>query len=172
MEGWGERWERVVEDEEVSEAPDSCRESRWLAPLAPLAPDGVACRGLISMAGLCGESGRSEAFAPWMLEVEFMSCSLVSIQTKVESRRRRDSRSRIREAVAGWEPPISSQQARKTADRLVRRKKPRTHENHVFSTVGLAVQEAIPDSLKSAFPESERGVDSEYGDRCTAAVRR
>lgn len=105
-----------------------------------------------------------------MLVLEVISCSFVSIQTKDESRKRRDSRSRIREAVAGWEPPISSQQARKTADRLVRRKKPRTHENHVFSRVGLAVQEPIPDSLKSAFLEGKRGVGLNYGDCCTAAV--
>lgn len=96
----------------------------------------------------------------------------MSIKTTDESRRRRDSRSRIREAVAGWEPPISSQQARKTADRLVKRKKPRTHENHVFRRAGLAAQEPIPDSLKSAFLESKRGVDLDldYGDRCTAAA--
>lgn len=51
----------MVDDEEVTEAPDSCRESRWLAPSAP---DGVACRGSSSIAGLCGESGPFEAFAP------------------------------------------------------------------------------------------------------------
>ena len=109
-----------------------------------------------------------------MLVIEFISCSFLSIQTKDENRRRRDSRSRISEEVAGWLPPISRYSARKAADRLARRKHPftkETQENHVFTRIGLVVQEPIPDSLKRAFLESRGGVDLDYGDSCTAAIR-
>lgn len=97
--GGGEGWERVVEDEEESEAPESCREIRWLAP------DEVSCKvkdRLRARTGLCGESGRSRTSAAVMLALEFISCSFLSRQTKDESLRRRDRRSKSSVAVAGW----------------------------------------------------------------------
>jgi hypothetical protein len=91
-----------------------------------------------------------------MLALEFISCSW-SLQTKDESRRRRrrrDSRSKISEEVAGELPYNSRYRPRRAAERLVRRSRRNeqffTQENHVFSRVGLAVQEPIPDSLKRA----------------------
>lgn len=177
MEGWGEGWESVVEDEEVAEAPEVCREWRWLAP------DGVECVALLccrvidrfrAMDGLCGVWVRSRASAPWILALELISCSFLSKQTKDDSRRRRDRRSRISEEVAGElpkVPPNSRYRPRRAAVRLIRREEALTQEYNVFSRAGLAVQEPITDSLTRAFLDSKRGVDSDYGDSCTAAVR-
>lgn len=101
MEGGGKGWEREVGDEEVSEALESCREIRWLAP------DELSCKvndRLRARTGLCGESGQSRASAPWVLALASISCSFLSVRAKDESLRRRDRRSKRSVAVAGWLP--------------------------------------------------------------------